>query len=126
MTFEAGRAKCATAGLVQGDRAAPIGGDRWTQGSRARSRPDTGCVGPDERGTRSSPVETQAGRLEPTRASKPEMTSKSSSSMPLWRKRWKEPLRLSSNSSMFLSARSMAAKRLAFSLARDSAHARKS
>ena len=62
----------------------------------------------------------------PTSASNPEMTSNSSSSMPLWRKRWKEPLRLSSKSSMFLSARSMAARRFAFSLARDSAHARKS
>ena len=36
------------------------------------------------------------------------------------------PLRSSSKSSMFLSARSIAARRLAFSLARDSAHARKS
>jgi hypothetical protein len=38
-------------------------------------------------------------------ASKPEMTSTSSSSMPLWRKRWNVPLRSSSNSSIILSAR---------------------
>src|SRR4030043_1813253 len=59
-------------------------------------------------------------------ASNPEITSNSSSSMPLWRKRWNVPLRSSSDSSMFLSARCIAARRLAFSLARDSAHARKS
>src|SRR4030043_356328 len=57
-------------------------------------------------------------------ASKPEITSNSSSSMLPWRKRWNVPLRSSSDSSMFLSARCIAARRLAFSLARDSAHAR--
>ena len=59
-------------------------------------------------------------------ASKPETTSNSSSSMLLWRKRWNSPFSASSSSPMFLSARSIAARRLAFSLARDSAHARKS
>jgi hypothetical protein len=59
-------------------------------------------------------------------ASKPDTTSKSSSSIPLWRVRWKSSRRFSSSSSIFLFARSMAANRLAFSLARDSAHARKS
>ena len=59
-------------------------------------------------------------------ASKPEMTSNSSSSMPSWRKRWNVLLSSSNSSSMFLSARCIAARRLAFSLARDSAHARKS
>ena len=62
----------------------------------------------------------------PASASKPEMTSNSSSSIALWRKRWNLPLRDSSNSSIFLSARCIAARRLAFSLASDSAQARKS
>ena len=59
-------------------------------------------------------------------ASKPETTSNNSSSMPLWRKRWKVRLRSSSNSLMFFSERCIAAKRLAFSLARDSVQARNS
>src|SRR5271166_5818590 len=63
---------------------------------------------------------------DPTSASKPEITSKSSSSMPLWRNWWKERWSCSSRSLMFLSARSIAARRLAFSLARDSAQARES
>ena len=57
------------------------------------------------------------------RASKPDTTSNSSSSMVLWRNRWYLLFRSASNSSMFLSARCMAAKRLAFSLASDSAQA---
>jgi hypothetical protein len=44
-------------------------------------------------------------------ASKPAITSNSSSSMLFWRKRWNVPLRFSSNSSMFLSARCIAARR---------------
>jgi len=63
------------------------------------------------------------GSLPLANASNPAITSNSSSSMPLWRTRWNLPLRSSSSSPIFLSARCMAARRLTFSLARDSAHA---
>ncbi len=67
-------------------------------------------------------------RLEsdPTRASKPEITSKSSSSIRSWRTRWNLLCRFANSSWIFLSARCIAERRLKFSLARDSAHARKS
>lgn len=55
----------------------------------------------------------------------PRSTSDSSSSMRLWRMRWNASCSVTSILSMLRSARSIAARRLAFSLASDSALARK-
>ncbi len=65
----------------------------------------------------------QEWRGRPVSASKPEITSNSSSSIDSCRTRRKVRFRSSKMSSMFFSARCIAARRLAFSLARDSAQA---
>ena len=57
-------------------------------------------------------------------ASKPATMSSSSDVMVVWRSWWNSRWRLVSSSSMFFSAFCMAARRLAFSLASDSANAR--
>jgi hypothetical protein len=65
----------------------------------------------------------QRGRRTVVKTLKPDITSSSSSSIDSWRMRCNLRFKPSSMPSIIFSARSIAARRLAFSLANDSAHA---